>query len=107
MVYDNPELWEITVRKLNDMKQKSKPFSVFISNFEKTMLEIGNLNWDEQIKRTFLNNAININLQEILVVIPIPVTYVGYCELLHGVNNNLEFLKIKKKTRKRWFIYNQ
>ena len=47
LVYNNPESREITVRKLNDMKQSSKPFSVFISGFEKTMFKTGNLNWDE------------------------------------------------------------
>ena len=101
LIYNNPESREITARKLNDMKQRSKPFSAFISGFEKTMLEIGNLNWDEQIKKTFLNNAININLQETLVVTPIPATYINYCDLLHKVNNNLEALRIKKKTRNR------
>ena len=44
-----------------------------------------------------MSNAININFQEILVVTPIPATYVGYYELLHGVNNNLKFLRAKKK----------
>ena len=44
LIYDNPESLGIAIKKLNDMKQRSKPFSVFISNFEKTMLEIGNLN---------------------------------------------------------------
>ena len=61
------------------------------------MLEVGSLNWDEQIKKTFLSNAINISLQETLVVTPIPATYVGYCELFHGVNNNLKSLRAKKK----------
>ena len=41
------ESLEIAVRKLNDMRQGSKSFSVFISSFEKTMLETGSLNWDE------------------------------------------------------------
>ena len=70
LIYDNPESREITARKLNDMRQRSKPFSVFVLSFEKTMLETGGLNWDEQIKKTFLSNAININFQEALVVTP-------------------------------------
>ena len=97
LVYNNPESREITARKLNDMKQRSKPFSAFISGFEKTMLEIGSLNWGEQIKKTFLSNAINISLQETLVVTPIPTIYIGYYDLFHGVNNNLKALRIKKK----------
>ena len=99
LAYDNPESLEIAVKKLNDMRQKSKPFSVFISGFEKTMLEVGGLNWDEQVKKTFLNNAINTSLQEAIIATPIPATYVGYCDLLHGMNNNLEALRTKKSVK--------
>ena len=35
LAYDNPESLEITARKLNDMRLGSKPFSAFISGFEK------------------------------------------------------------------------
>ena len=61
------------------------------------MLEAGSLNWDEQMKKTFLNNAINTSLQEVIIATSIPTTYIGYCDLLHGVNNNLEALRAKKK----------
>ena len=61
------------------------------------MLEAGGFNWDEQMKKTFLNNAININLREVIIATPIPTTYIGYCDLFHGVNNNLEALRTKKK----------
>ena len=35
LAYDNPESLEIAIKKLNDMKQRSKPFSVFISGLKK------------------------------------------------------------------------
>ena len=65
------------------------------------MLETGNLNWDEQMKKTFLNNAINTSFQEVIIATPIPTIYIGYCDLFHGVKNNLEILSIKKKARNR------
>ena len=65
------------------------------------MLEIGSLNWDEQVKKTYLNNAIDTSLQEVIIATPIPAIYVGYCDLLHGVSNNLKALRIKKKARNR------
>ena len=47
--------------------------------------------------KTFLNNAIEISFQEVIIGTPIPATYIGYCDLFHGVNNNLEALRTKKK----------
>ena len=49
------------------------------------------------MKKTFLNNAINTSLREAIIATPIPTIYVGYCDLLHGVNNNMEALRVKKK----------
>ena len=48
-------------------------------------------------KKMFLNNAINTSLQEVIIATPIPATYIGYCDLLHGLINNLEALRTKKK----------
>ena len=49
------------------------------------------------MRKTFLSNAINTSLQEIIIATPISAIYIGYCDLFHGVNNNLEALRIKKK----------
>ena len=53
LAYDNPESLEIAVRKLNDMKQRSKPFSVFISGFEKN--DVGG--WKFELGRTSEENV--------------------------------------------------
>ena len=53
LAYDNPELLEIAVKKLNDMKQEGKPFSVFISSFEKN--DVGN--WKPELGRTNEENV--------------------------------------------------
>ena len=96
LAYDNPESMEIAARKLNVMKQGGKSFSSFISGFEKTMLETGGLQWDEQVKKTFLNTAITTDLQEALVATRFRLPTLVIENLLHGVNNNLESLRTKK-----------
>ena len=53
---------EITVKKLNKMKQANKQsFSAFISGFEKKMLETGGMEFNDQTTKTYLNNALNWN----------------------------------------------
>ena len=48
--YDNPESLEIAVRKVNDMRQKSKPFLVLSRILKKRCWKL-EANWDEQVKK--------------------------------------------------------
>ena len=95
--YDDSESAERAARKLGILRQGSKPFSTFLAEFDRTILDAGGLYWDEQVKKTFLSNGISTELQEALIATPIPGTYAGYCELLHSVSNNIENIKSRKK----------
>ena len=79
------------------MKQGNKTFSTFISGFQKKMLEAGKINWNDQITKTFFNNALNTEMHKALIGFPIPPTYTGYCNMFHGMNNQSELLRFKDK----------
>lgn len=49
------------------------------------------------MKKIFLNNNLSTELQKAMIATPIPTTYVEYCNMLHGVNNNLESLRAKER----------
>lgn len=57
LVYNNPVSTEIATKKSKAMEQKGKSFATFLPGFEKTMLEAGGVQWDEQVKKTFLING--------------------------------------------------
>ena len=95
--YDDYESAERAARKLNVLRQGTKPFSTFLAEFDRTILDAGGLYWDEQVKKTFLTNGIATELQEALVATTIPPTYIGYCNLLQSVSNNLEALRSKRR----------
>lgn len=95
--YEDHESAERAARKLNVLRQGMTPFTTFLAEFDRTILEAGGLHWDEQVKKTFLSNGISENLQEALIATPIPPTYDGYCQLLQTVNNNLEALRSKRR----------
>ena len=52
LVYDNFQSMEIAAKKLNKMKERNKqPFSRFISDFEKKMLETREMDFNDQITK--------------------------------------------------------
>ena len=95
--YDDHESAERAARKLGVLRQGTKPFSTFLAEFDRTILDAGGLHWDEQVKKTFLSNGISTELQEALIAIQVPGTYTAYCELLHSVSNNIENIKSRKR----------
>lgn len=90
--YDDNDTAERASRKLNQLRQGSKPFSTFLAEFDRTLLDAGGIGWADQVKKTFLTNCLSLDLQNAIVATPIPSTYRGYCTLLHTVSTNLEAL---------------
>ena len=81
------------------MKQKNKqPFSAFISGFKKKMLKTGGMDFNDQITKTFFNNALNNEMHRALIGFFIPAFYIAYYTMFHGMNNQFEVLRSKNGT---------
>lgn len=93
IAYDDQESADRAARKLNVIRQGTKPFKSFLAEFERTMLDAGGLDWSDQVKKTFLSNSISIEIQKALVATPTPARYIEYCALLHTTSSNLEALR--------------
>ena len=87
--YDDVDAAERASRKLSQLKQEGKPFSTFLAEFDRTLLEAGGLSWADPVKKTFLSNSLSYELRNALVATPTPPTYREYCTLLHTVSTNL------------------
>lgn len=98
--YDDNDTAERASRKLNQIRQGSKPFSTFLAEFDRTLLDAGGIGWADQVKKTFLSNCLSFDLQNAIVATPIPSTYREYCTLLHTVSTNLEALQRRKGREK-------
>jgi hypothetical protein len=62
ITYEDSESAERTARKLNVMRQSSKPFNTFLTEFNRTILDTGRLKWFNQEKKTFLSNCFSAEL---------------------------------------------
>lgn len=100
--YDDTESSERAARKLNQIRQGSRPFNTFIAEFDRTIIDAGGLTWLDQVKKTFLSNSLSDELQAAIVASPTPTTYKGYCSLLQSVSTNLEALWKKKQANKSY-----
>jgi len=94
--YDDVDTAERASKKLSQLKQEGKPFSSFIAEFDRTLLEAGGLSWADPVKKTFLSNCLSYELRSALVATPVPPTYKEYCTLLHTVSTNLGSLKRRR-----------
>ena len=75
LAYDNLQSMEIATKELNKMRQGNKqPFSTFISGFEKKMLEAKGMDFNDQVTKTFFNNALNNEVHRARIGLFIPAT---------------------------------
>ena len=102
--YDDNESAERASKKLSTLRQGTKAFSAFLTEFDRTLLDTGGLDWADQAKKTFLANSISYELQNAIVAMSVPASYREYCALLHGVSTNLEALH-RRKTRAATPVY--
>ena len=95
--YEDNESSERAARKLNVMRQGSKPFGSFLAEFDRTLMDAGGLGWMDQVKKTFLSNCLSAELQAAIVATPTPLLYREYCSMLQTVSTNLEAVKKRKQ----------
>ena len=96
LVYDNFKSMDITAKDMNTMKKKTHSPRLF--QISKKRLETGEIIWNDQITKTFLNNALNTEIQETFIGFPIQFFYTGYCNIFHRINNQFETRRFKNES---------
>jgi len=92
-VYNDLESKKRATHTLKALKQKKKSFARHLTTFEQMLLKAKGLKWDDAVKKTFLNNSLNITLMWALIVISISVSYDEYSILLQQVSHNLNSIQ--------------
>jgi hypothetical protein len=99
--FADPEAQNKALQKLGYMKQGTKDFCEFISEFDQTLLEAGAFGGSEPTKKSWLRNAISFELAKAIVAAPEPDTYEELCQQLHRVSHRLVSLKRLTTTSRR------
>jgi len=99
--FADPEAQNKALQKLGYMKQGNKDFREFISEFDQTLLEAGAFGESESTKKSWLRNAISLELAKAIVAAPEPETYEELCQQLHRVSHQLTSLNKRTPTTTR------
>ncbi len=91
--YNDSELKKRATCILKALKQKEKPFARHLITFKWMLLKAEDLKWDDAVKKTFLNNSLDVTLTQALIVISISVLYNEYIILLQQVSHNLNSIQ--------------
>jgi len=92
-VYNDSELKKRVTCILKALKQNKKSFARHLITFKQTLLKAEDLKWDDAVKKTFLNNSLDITFMWALIVISIFVLYDEYIILLQWVSHNLNSIQ--------------
>lgn len=99
--FSDPEAKNKALQKLGYIKQGNRDFREFISEFDQTLLEAGAFGESETTKKSWLRNAISLEIAKAMVAVPEAGTYEEFCQQLHRVAHQLVSLS------KRTALYNQ
>ncbi len=92
-MYNNSELKKRATCILRALKQKEKSFTRHLIIFKQMLLKAKGLKWDDAVKKTFLNNSLDVTLMWALIVISISVLYDEYITLLQWFSYNLNSIQ--------------
>jgi hypothetical protein len=99
--FADPEAQNKALQKLGYMKQGNKDFREFISEFDQTLLEAGAFGESESTKKSWLRNAISLELAKAIIAAPEPETYEELCQQLHRVSHQLSSLNKRTPTSRQ------
>lgn len=90
---------------LRTLRQRDgESFVSFLPKFERLVAEAGGSSWDDQVKISFLEGAINSQLVRTLVTVALPVDYIGWLRIVQEIAWKIERLKkqpIKDRHQRR------
>jgi len=92
-VYNDSELKKRATHILKALKQKEKSFTKHLTTFKQMLLKAEDLKWDDAVKKTFLDNSLDVTFMWALIVISIFVSYDEYIILLQWVSHNLNSIQ--------------
>ncbi|KAG9242193.1 hypothetical protein BJ878DRAFT_516738 [Calycina marina] len=72
------------------MRQGRKPFSEFLSDFEKTLLKANGWDWVDRVKIGYLKAALSKDLRGRLVTVKLPGMFQRYCDEVRQFADNMQ-----------------
>jgi hypothetical protein len=88
--FKDPQLQQKALARLNTLRQGKRDFREFLGEFEQLLLEAGGHGWDDNVKRGFLDAAINQDMRKALISLERKTKLTTYCRQLQEVAIRIE-----------------
>ena len=77
------------MERLNNIRQGTRPFREFLTDFDGLLLEAEIWSWDDTAKKAYLKLALSLWLLEQMVGTEEKASYTDYCGQLRKVSDDL------------------
>lgn len=89
-IFLDRNLKEKAVRDLASLKQNNKPFTTFLTEFNRLLMEADGHDWPESTKRSYLDNALNREMNTRLETVEKKDGFEDYCRQLQLIADRME-----------------
>jgi len=95
--FQDPAQQQKALRQLNTVKQGLTPLPEFLSEFDRLILEAGGQQWDDGVKKEYLNQALNYKLLEKIIGTEEKAVYEDYCQQVRTIHDQM--MRVKDRTK--------
>jgi hypothetical protein len=88
--FQDAQLQQKALVRLNTLRQGRRDFREFLGEFEQLLLEAGGHQWDNNVKRGYLDAAINQDMRKALISIDKKAEFTAYCRQLQEIAIRIE-----------------
>ena len=88
--FKDRNLRERAVRALGNLKQANKPFATLLNEFNRLLMEAGGHDWNDEVKRSYLDNALNHEMNDRLVTVEKKENFPEYAIQLQLIADRME-----------------
>ena len=85
--------FEKAQRGLNTLRQGNRPIADMLSDLNRLLMECGGHNWDDTIKKGYLDNALNHEMKAGMVAMDKKEHFEDYCRQVQQVGDRIEQIK--------------
>jgi hypothetical protein len=101
-VFRDPQAKERAQRKLESLRQGSKPFLEVFTEWQSLLLEAGGGSWPDDAKRISLDRILSDELVKALITVPSQPNFDSYCSIIKEMDDRLRAYKARTSKQTTW-----
>ena len=85
----DPNIRTKAVSKLSILRQKNRDIGEFLAEFEQVLIQAGGISWSDDVRMSYLYNALNAQMLQGLIGTPPAKSYIEFCTQLRTLEEQI------------------